>query len=217
MPSKGLVAAVLGPLLVRRADVAHVYQGPATLAMPALALRALRGIPYVYDVQDLWPDSLSASGMATGGRLLGAVAWWCGVAYRHASRITVLSPGLKDELVRRDVPADKVDVIYNWCEESQVRPVAPDPQLRRELGFEGRFVVMFAGTMGAPQGLDAAIDAAALLHGATPDVLVAFVGSGIEAPRLQRRMEELSLANVVFLPRQPVGEGWSMMSLKERP
>lgn len=202
--SFALSAATIGASLVKRADVVHVYQGPASLALPAFVLRYLRGIPFIYDIQDIWPDCIAASGMLNNRHILNAVNRWCNAAYKAASRIVVLSPGFKDALISRGVPSEKVEVIYNWCEENQASPATRDEEFRKYLGFSGRFVVLYAGTMGGVQSLDTVLEAAVRLEKQNPTVLFAFMGGGVEKERLRAKASALS--NVRFLPRQPVTE-----------
>ena len=97
--SFALSAAVLGPLLTAEADVVYVYHPPATVGLAALAFRWLRGVPCVYDVQDLWPDTLLATGMVRGALIPTLVGWWCDVVYRVVNAIVVLSPGYKRRLL----------------------------------------------------------------------------------------------------------------------
>jgi colanic acid biosynthesis glycosyl transferase WcaI len=197
--SFALSASVLGTLLVKPADVAYVYHPPATVGLPALALKYLRRIPFVYDVQDLWPDTLAATGMVNGSLALRLLGRWCQLVYRAAGRIAVLSPGFQQRLSERGVPTTKVRVIYNWTHATQ--PTAPDAALKDSLA--GKFVVLFAGNLGAAQGLDAVLDAAKLTRDRHPEVCFAFVGSGVEEPRLRQRAVAEGLGNVVFLGRRP--------------
>ncbi|HEY9175919.1 MAG TPA: glycosyltransferase family 4 protein [Verrucomicrobiae bacterium] len=197
--SFALSSSVLGPLLAKPADVAYVYHPPATVGLPALALKYLRRIPFVYDVQDLWPDTLAATGMVNALMALRLVGRWCQFVYAAASRVTVLSPGFKQRLSERGVPADKIRVIYNWTH--TIPPAAPDPALADAL--DGGFVVLFAGNLGAAQGLDTVLDAAKLAQNRHPSVRFVFVGSGVEEPRLRQRVATEGLANVLFLGRRP--------------
>jgi Glycosyltransferase len=192
-------ASVLGTLLVKPADVAYVYHPPATVGLPALALKYLRRIPFVYDVQDLWPDTLAATGMVNDSLALRLLGQWCRLVYHAADRIAVLSPGFQQRLVERGVPANKVRVIYNWTHE--LPPAAPDGGLKELLAE--KFVVLFAGNLGAAQGLDTVLDAAKLTRARHPEVCFAFVGSGVEEPRLRQRAVAEGLANVVFMGRRP--------------
>ena len=210
--SFALSAGILGTLLVNRADVVYVYHPPATVALPALMLKFFRRMPFVYDIQDLWPDTLQATGMVGNRFVLKCVDLWCRVTYICASRIVVLSPGFKRHLVSRGVPEEKVSVIYNWCDEKQLLAVeerAPEPEL------SGKFNVVFAGTMGKAQALDAVLDAAARIAAILPQVQFVFIGGGIDVKRLTEKKEQSNLHNVVFLPRRPMAEIGSILRMAD--
>lgn len=213
--SFAISAAVLGPLLVGRADVAYVYHPPPTVGLAAIALKWLRWIPFVYDIQDLWPDSLAATGMVRSRLLLGAAGAWCEAVHAQASTLAVLSPGFKRRLEERRVPSSAVEVIYNWCDEANIRPVPRDEGLARELGMAGRFNVVFAGTMGEAQALGSVLEAAQRLQGSHPAVQFVFVGGGTEVERLKEEALRRSLDNVRFLPRRPYSEIASILGLAD--
>ncbi len=183
-----------------RPDVAYVYHPPLTVGIAARVLRGLRGVPYVYDIQDLWPDTLPATGMATNRALLRGVSAACDWVYRGASRIAVLSPGFCRALVSRGVDPGKIEVIPNWCDEASLDLPGDGAA---GLAREGRVTILFAGNMGRAQGLNAVLDAAKVagLRGIPVDVV--FLGDGIESERLRIRSRELGLSNVRFLPRVP--------------
>ncbi len=199
-------AAVWGALLVKRADVMYVYHPPATVGCAALVISILRRIPFVYDIQDLWPDTLAATGMLKNPGILKLIDWTCRLIYRRAARIVVLSPGFKKVLALRDIPSEKVEVIYNWCDETQIATMSREEALRLEPELQGRFNVVFAGTMGKAQALDAVLDAAAQLNPVVPYVQFVFIGGGIDVERLKRKGEQMGLKNVVFLPRRPMSQ-----------
>jgi glycosyltransferase involved in cell wall biosynthesis len=204
-------AALLAPLLVRQADVAYVYHAPATIALPAMVLKIVRRIPFVYDINDLWPDSLAATTMMNSRMVLKLVGLWCRLTYRMADRIVVVTPGFKIKLQERGVPGSKVDVIYNWCDEIQTVKAEQSEAERTGEQFAGRFDIVFAGTMGKAQALDAVLDAAALVAERYPAIRFVFVGGGIETDRLKARARTERLDNVTFLPRRPVSEIGSIL------
>ncbi len=201
--SFGASAATLGPWLTRKPDVIYVYN-LITLGLAARVLRACGGAKVVLDIQDLWPDAVSYSGMLANRRLLGMLSWWCMREYRGVDRLVTLSPGFRRLLLERGIPSERVEVIYNWCDEQEMVLAPPDPALARELGFAGRFNVVFAGTMGHAQALDAVLDAARLIVDRAPAVFFTFVGGGVEVERLRAKAADLS--NVQFLPRRPLAE-----------
>lgn len=207
-------SATVGALLLRRPDVAYVYHPPATAALSAVILRALKGVPFVYDIQDLWPDTLAATGMMQNAAVLAGVERYMQGVYRRAARISVLSGGFRDRLVGRGVPERKLEVIPNWAAEDQINLTPPSPQRVRELGFAGRFNVVFAGTMGKAQALDTVLDAAQLLQD-DPRARFVMIGGGVEEERLKRSAAERALNNIEFLPRRPPSEIGEILSLAD--
>jgi glycosyltransferase involved in cell wall biosynthesis len=197
-------ATAYGVLRARRPDLIYVYQPPLTSCIAAAVVGLVRRVPVVQDIQDLWPDTLRATGMVRSTRLLAVVAWVCNWVYRRMDRIVVLSHGFKRLLVERGVPTDKIDVIHNWADEAAlcaVRTSAP-------AGFPvpGSFRVLFAGNMGKAQALDAAIGAARLLRERGVNARLVFMGGGVEVARLRSLARDQALDNVDFLPAVPMAE-----------
>lgn len=204
--SFSLSATSIGSLLSGSADIAYVYHPPATVGFPAIIHSLFRNVPFVYDVQDLWPDTLAATGMftnAAAGRLLSK---WCSFVYKRASKIVVLSPGFKSALMERGVPEDKIEIIYNWSRQDQSvsAPPRPDTPFPYHSQLSGRFNVVFAGTMGKAQALDSVLEAAGRVKHSHPDIQFVFIGAGIDMGRLKSLAEHMCLDNVLFLPRVPV-------------
>ncbi|MGN9777403.1 glycosyltransferase family 4 protein [Micromonospora sp. H33] len=200
-------SSILGSSLLRSADVVCVYSTPATTAAAGMLARLRWGVPYVLMVMDLWPDSVFATGFLSGGltRRLAepALNWFTDQTYRWADHVTATSPGMREALVARGVPADKVSVIYNWANEKIMQPAEPDPSLRARLGLTDEFVLMYAGNHGAAQDLSTAVLAMGELRD-LPDVHLVFVGDGIEKPGLRTLARDLGLTSVHFLdPVEP--------------
>lgn len=195
-------AALLGPLLVRRPDVVHVYQGPSTLAWPAMVIRAICGAPYVLDVQDMWPESVSSTGMLPIRGVEAFLEVWCKATYKLARKIVVLSEGYKTCLVSRGVPPEKIEVVYNWCDERSLLR-GSDGSKSDPYGFSGRFNVVYSGNFGSLQALGNVLDAALLVQDSRSDVRFVFIGDGIEEPSLKANAAGRKQRNVVFIPRQP--------------
>ena len=204
--------ATIGALFVRKPDVAYVYHPPATVGLPALVLKAIRGVPFVYDVQDLWPDTLAATGMLNNGRILRGVDCWMRLIYRASAKVVVLSSGFRDAIASRGTPQEKIAVIHNWADESQIQATDPGPVRAKELGFAGKFNVVFAGTMGRAQALTTVLDAAELLR-VEPDIRFVLVGGGLEVDNLKAEANRRQLGNVTFLPRRPIHEIGEILAL----
>jgi colanic acid biosynthesis glycosyl transferase WcaI len=216
--SFALAAATLGTALIGPGDVCYVYHPPATIGLPAAVLKALRGLPFIYHISDIWPESVVESGMVGSGlprRLIErTLSVWCRLVYRQAAAITVLSPALKRLLVERGAPGDRIHVIYNWIDEAVFRPVPRDENLARKLGLDTRFNVVYAGNLGPVQGLETAIQAAALLRD-LPRVQFVLVGTGQREGELRALAHELRLDNVRFIERRQFWEMPSIYSLAD--
>ncbi len=200
--SFALSASILGPFFGGKPDVIWAYQPPLTVGIPALWISLLRRVPLVYEVQDLWPETLASTGMMRsnlGFRMLSAFAM---LVYRRSSAIVVPSPGMKKNIVAKGVPDCKVHVIPNWADEEIYKPVPPDPQLAAEHGLSGKFNVVFAGNLGAAQGLETILGAAEQLSD-HPDIQFVLIGDGSEKTRVMTQVVERGLTNVVLVGQQP--------------
>jgi glycosyltransferase involved in cell wall biosynthesis len=124
------------------------------------------------------------------------------VAYRAAAHIVVISPGFKEILTSRGVPADRISVVHNWADESIHRPGVPDPKVRSLLGRPDRRVVLYAGNLGNYQNLDVAIRVAASLEHTT-NLDLALMGDGLARPELERLVATLGCSNVRLLSSVP--------------
>lgn len=181
---------------LRRADVALVYSSPATAALAAMVARRLSGTPYVLMVQDVWPDSIFASGFLTGRvRPIaeGATNRFVDASYRMATRVTTLSPGMRELLMSRGVPGDKIDVVYNWAdEELYTSPLQVPARVDGE-----PLHLLYAGNLGPPQGLDLVIEAIARF--APGQVRLSLAGGGVAVPQLRALAEARPGVDVRFL------------------
>jgi glycosyltransferase involved in cell wall biosynthesis len=212
--SFAISAALLGTLLTQKADVAYVYHPPATVGFAAAVIGFFRRVPFIYDIMDLWPDTVMASGMISRAGVFTLLDNWCKFVYRRAAHIVVVSAGFKQQLVRRGVAPEKIDVIYNWSAET-VGPSILDPDFTSSFGLTGKFKVMFAGTMGTAQALDTVLAAARLCLRKHPDVQFVFIGGGVDRSRLEEKAKELGLVNVCFLPRQPMSAMGAVLALAD--
>ena len=200
--SFALSASIIGPWLVQKPDILYIYHPPLTTTLPAAILKGLFRCPAVLDVQDLWPDTLGSTGMVQQPFLLSLVEKWARLAYKLADKIVVLSPGFRERLLNRGVPADKLRLIYNWNEESRQPIGEPNQAFASEYGLNDRFNLVYAGSLGPAQALDNILDAAKILRTQSPSVQFILVGRGMDEDRLRARAKDEELSNVVFVPQQ---------------
>lgn len=197
-------ALLYGMFQAKKPHVIYAYHPPLTTGITAVLLRFFRRVPVVYDIQDMWPDTLRATGMIANPRILNVVGSVCNWVYRHTDQLVVLSPGFKQLLIERGVPEHKIEVIYNWCDEQSL--VVPTGHLPEQFPTLEKFNILFAGNMGKAQALTAVLDAAAILQQREPNICFVFVGGGLEVETLKQYAQQNALGNVVFLPPVPMTE-----------
>ncbi|WP_162872894.1 glycosyltransferase family 4 protein [Austwickia chelonae] len=198
-------------------DAVWVHSSPATAAAPAMALRARFGIPYVLHIQDIWPETVTASGFVSEGtsrKLEAGIHPFTDRTYRLASSVQVTSPGMINRVRLRGIPEEKIGFIPNWCNEGAFRPLPCSASIKDELGIDRPFTVMYAGAMGEVQGLDTVLDAASLLRDQT-EIGFALIGTGVARPRLEERVHTEDIPNVRFIDPQPFEQMAEVMSAAE--
>ncbi len=192
-------AGMVGPLLRPRADVV-IATSPQFFAGWAgvPAARAHRA-PFVLEIRDIWPDSITAVGALREGRVIRALGKLERALYDAADHIVAVGEGYKANMVAKGVPAAKIDVITNGVDAELFTPRPPDEVLRARLGLGDRFVVTFAGTIGMASGLEVALGAAQLLkRQGREDIAFLLVGDGAVRAELEATARAQGLDNVVF-------------------
>jgi colanic acid biosynthesis glycosyl transferase WcaI len=197
------VASALAVRLQTRPRVIFGVLQPLTVGLTLPLVARLKRARLVFNVQDLHPDAMIDLGLIRSPMLRRMLRAIERRAYRRADLLTVICEGFREHCVRRGATPGRTEVIPNWLDLDEVRPLAGAQRLREELGIPGdAFVVMYAGTIGLVSGAEVVIEAARLLAG-IPDVHFAFVGDGPLVPRLRARVHSEGLANVSFSPFQP--------------
>lgn len=193
-------ASVFAYLVTRREryDLAYVYHPPITVGLAAALAGRVRHLPFVLDVQDLWPDTIAATGLAGASRLVGVLGVLCDFTYRRAAAIVVQSEGMREALVARGVPPAKLTTIRNWADLPGPPPEPPAPKAQT-----APFTLVYGGNLGRAQGLDVLIDAAALVQARRRDIEILLHGDGVEAESLKARARAAGVEIVRFAPRLP--------------
>lgn len=195
--SFSLAAFVYG-LFSKRPDVIYSYYPPMLGGLTGLFLGALRRCPYIYDIQDLWPDALEATGVLKNKKaitIIDTILLWI---YRRSAAIVVLSDGYKRKLISKGVPEFKIHRVYNWCDESRINlgEVECVPS-KNEI-----FNIAYAGNLGTAQSLGFVVDAARILKAmGRGEIMFTFIGDGVERESLMEKVADLSLDNVIFQGR----------------
>lgn len=196
---------IYGLFGAKRADAIYAYHPPLTVGLAAIILRFFRRIPVVYDIQDMWPDTLRTTGMISNERALSLIGRLCSMVYRRVDHIAVLSPGFKKTLEERSVPSKKISVIYNWCSEDALSSQQIS-QKSKEFESNNNFKILFAGNMGKAQALNAILKAAEKLQKEQRLIQFVMLGGGVEVESLKAEAKKLDLHNVTFLPSVPMSQ-----------
>ncbi len=199
------VSAAVSGLALHRPDVVIATSPQLLCALSGWWLAWWKRVPFVFEVRDLWPESLAAVGAGSEGtslhRTLGAIA---GFLYRRSDRIVVVTPAFKDHLMRHwNVPAAKISIVENGVETDIFRLDPAAPEVRKRLKLEGRFLICYIGTMGNAHGLETLIAAAEELQTALPNAIVLLIGEGAEKKRIVKLAAARGLTNIQFLGQQP--------------
>jgi glycosyltransferase involved in cell wall biosynthesis len=209
-----MLSAPFGLIGTKKFDVIYVWHPPLTVGVAAWVIARLRRVPFVYDVQDIWPDSVVMSGMMKEGFAVRLMRRLEKFVYKRADHIFVVTKGARENLIGKGVAPEKVTAMPHWIDENLFAQSDDETrgQIRNEYGWQDRFVVLFAGNIGIVQGLDAVVRAASLLD-KEGKVLITLVGNGADKERLQNMVAELDLRErVQFIGWQPMEKMPAFMS-----
>ena len=190
-------ASLIGPFFIKKPDIIYVYHPPATTMFPAIICKYVFGAPIILDIQDMWPDTLMATGMIRSQKIINSIGFICKLFYKFADRIVVLSPGFKKLLISRGVHEDKIRIIYNWCDEDIIWT---NNDSQKEYSENGLFKIVYAGNFGMAQSLEYVLKAANIVQKKEPRIKFIFIGTGTEEDKLKKLSVKLGLINVEFRP-----------------
>jgi glycosyltransferase involved in cell wall biosynthesis len=201
-----LSAGIRG-LGLSRPDVIIATSPQLLVGLAGWWLAFARQIPFVFEVRDLWPESLAAVGIGSEQSLLHKTL--TGIArflYEKSDHIVVVSPPFKDRLIADwKVAREKISVVENGVETDIFSPSAETTicELRKQLKVEGKFIASYIGTIGNAHGLETLLDAAEKLRLRNPHILFLLIGEGAEKQRIRDLTKSRGLTNVLFLNQQP--------------
>ncbi len=183
--------------LTEPCDLIFATTTPLTAGIPGILARWLRRKPFVFEVRDLWPELPRAMGVVTNPVVLALLSLLEWASYRSAQRLVGLSPGIVEGIARRGVARERIALIPNGCDLEIFSDAA---QAWRPEGVRpSDLLAVFAGTHGIANGLDAALDAAAVLkRRGRGDIKLLLIGDGKLKPDLQARAQRDGLDNIVF-------------------
>ena len=190
----------------RNCNVMFLASTPPILGLVASFVKIFRGIPFVYNLQDIFPDSLVGTSLAKKGSLL----WKIGrvienFTYKHADKIIVISEDFKKNIMAKGVPEDKIEVVYNWVDQNAV--VHVDRSENKLIGKYNidptKFYIEYSGNIGLTQNMDMLLDVMKDLKTSYPEIGLILVGEGAYRQQVEEIVKRDSLTNVIKLPFQP--------------
>ncbi len=200
-----MVSAPFGAFFTPRADVIYVWHPPQTIGVAAWLLGKIKGVPFVYDVQDIWGHFTVLSGMVREGSLAIKIIRWLEkfVALRAAHLIVQTEAG-RDYFIERGVERSKISILPHWIDEKSFAAAGSEERetVRSQFGWDDKFIVLFAGNLGIVQGLDSIIEAAGHLKGEKARIVL--MGEGTDKARLEKIASEMNVGDrLQFIERQP--------------
>jgi colanic acid biosynthesis glycosyl transferase WcaI len=201
------LSAALRGLGMPRPDVIIATSPQLLVGLSGWCLSVTKRVPFVFEVRDLWPESLIAVGAGDGHSLLHkSLSGLADFLYQRSEHIVVVSPAFKEHLVHhRNVAAEKISIVENGVETKLFAPSSAHAKerLRLHIGAEGKFLVCYVGTMGWAHGLETLLDAATQLKTQSPNVLFMLIGEGAEKERIKSLAQSRGLNNVRLFDQQP--------------
>lgn len=213
---------LLGLARELKPDILHAHS-PVLNAFPALHVGKRLGIPVVYEIRAFWEDAAVDHGTQKEGglryRLTHAMETR---AVGQADRVVTICAGLRDDLISRGIPSDKIGVVPNAVDIAHFSMSAgADPALKAQLGLTGCRVIGFLGSFYAYEGLDLLLQALPGVLAQAPDVRLLLVGGGPQEANLKAQAAALGVADkVVFVGRVPhaeVGRYYDLVDLLAYP
>lgn len=197
-----LTSTIAGAFLTRRPCLILCPSPPPTIALSAWLLGLWHRAPFLYVVQEVYPDVAINLGMLKNRLLIRACYALEQFIYKRAAGISVISPRMQTCLQRKGVPEDKLAMIPNFVDVADFKPLEKDNEFARQHGLRGKFLVCYAGNMGKPQHLETLVHAAARLRDRV-EVHFLLMGDGSEAGALRNLAQSFQLTNLTFLSYQP--------------
>lgn len=199
---------------VKKVDVIYAVSTPLTVGFLGYVISRLRGIPFVFEVTDVWPDAPVACGVVKNKALIKLAHRLEMFCYNKTVHIVGLTHGISGNIIAKGIDSKKISIITNGVDFSLFNSAQHDSkrsEVRTGYGFGDKLVAMYMGAHGAYNALGTIIEAATILKD-DPRFLFVFIGDGDEKPKLQQRSVDLGLTNVMFLKPVPRIESASLLS-----
>lgn len=197
-----IISLIAGLTIVPRPSIIIAPSPPLTIGLCSWFLGMLHRAPYIYNVQEIYPDIAIRLGAIRNRWIIDLLYRLEKFVYSKASAVTVIASRMRERLLEKGVSHDKVHVIPNFVDISDLVPLPKGNNFSREHNLHNKFVVSYAGNIGPAQGLEYFVEAAKILR-EEPDIYFLMMGDGILREFLRKQIEQYNLGKFVFLPYQP--------------
>jgi hypothetical protein len=209
-----MVSAIIASIFVRKVDVIVGTSPQFFTACAAYVASRLKFRPYIFELRDLWPETIKAVGAMKNARAIELLEKLELFLYRKSATVISVTKSFKKNLISRGIDGSKIEIVTNGVDISQFTPRPKDAALTKELGLEGKFVAGYIGTHGLCHGLETLVTAAERLRGT--GIVFLFLGDGARKQFLRDMAAEKKLDNVVFIdsvPKAEVPRYWSILDV----
>ena len=192
-------------MLWKKYDVAFIDSTPPIQGLKLPLVRLFKNTPIVYNAQDIFPDSLVGTGLTEQGSLIWKIGRFVEkITYKYSDKIIVISQDFKKNLLSKGVPEGKIEVVYNWVDETAVVDIPrSENKLFDKYGLDrSKFYITYNGNIGLTQNMDMLLEVAKALE-ANEEIQFVLVGNGAYLEDVKRIIAERNVQNVTLLPFQP--------------
>lgn len=212
-----MITAFVASLFVRRVTIIIGTSPQFFAACAACASAFVKRRPWIFELRDIWPESIRAVGAVKSEAVLNFFEKIELFLYRNSTAVISVTHSFKRNLIQRGVREDKIYVITNGVDTSRFTAMPKDADLLDMLGLSGKFVAGYIGTHGMAHGLDTLLDAATILKSEGHSrIVLMLLGDGAEKARLQARAAQEGLDNVLFVdsvPKSEIARYWSILDV----
>ncbi len=198
-----------------KADILFIDSTPPTQGFMATLLKKIKHIPMVYNLQDIFPDSLLYTGLSTERSLMFKIGRWMEhITYKNADKIIVISEDFKQNIMKKGVPENKIDVVYNWVDEKSVYHVDREKNIlfERYNIDRNKFYIAYSGNIGLTQNIELLIEVANKIKD-FKDIGFIIIGNGMFKAELETQVARRKLDNIIILPFQTYEEIANVFSI----
>lgn len=203
--------SIYAGLRVKKVDIVYATSTPLTIGIPAMALKLLKGLPFVFEVRDPWPESLIKMGLIKNRIVKGVLLWLERTIYKQSAAIVALCPGMADGVRKKCVGDKTIAMIPNSADLNIFNPDTDGSAIQKEKGWTDKFVLLYAGIIGRANGLEFLVDVAEKLK-EWDDIHFVLVGDGSKKINIIEAANKAGLGNIEFLDPVPKTEVAKIMA-----